>query len=219
MSTEGQTQKGYLRPDERFAEIIFGLVMTLSITGTMSVARGGTEDVGVMLWAVLGCNIAWGIIDGMLYLLLAVSEKGRGYSLYRLVTRTKDQRQAQTVIAEELPPVVAGVLTTEELETIRQRLASLPDQPGVKMITRDEIGGTIAVFFFVVLSCIPVLIPFVLIHEPLPALRTSNAVAIVMLYLGGHALARYAGLSKFKTGITMVVLGMAMVGLTIALGG
>jgi len=75
---------GVLSPVERFSEILFGLIMTLSITGTMSIVSGGREEVRIMWLSVLGCNLAWGIIDAILYLLGIISERSRGYALYNI---------------------------------------------------------------------------------------------------------------------------------------
>jgi VIT1/CCC1 family predicted Fe2+/Mn2+ transporter len=63
------------------------------------------------------------------------------------------------------------------------------------------------------------IIPFFFIADSLSALRVSNAVAILMLFFVGYYFARYAGYAKIKAGFIMVVLGAAMVGTTIALGG
>ena len=219
MSTQRQTNRRFLSPVERISEVLFGLVMTLSFTGTMSVVAEGRENVRTMLLAVLGCNIAWGIIDGILYLLGAVSERGREYGLFKTITRAGDAEQARAIVTELIPPAIAGVLRPDELESIRLRLTGLPDQTRGRMINGRDLGGAFGVFLVVVLSCVPVLVPFVLIHDPLPALRVSNGVAILMLFLGGYSLANYAGLAKILTGVVMVVLGSAMVGLTIALGG
>ena len=65
----------------------------------------------------------------------------------------------------------------------------------------------------------PVVIPFALFHEPLRAMRVSNAIALVMLFLVGYYLAKYAALRPIRTGIAMVILGSILVSLTIALGG
>jgi len=210
---------GVLSPVERFSEILFGLIMTLSITGTMSVASGGREDVRIMWLSVLGCNIAWGIIDAILYLLGIVSDRGRGYVLYSLVRQTRDREKARTAIEKVLPPVIADVLLPEDFETMHQRLAALPDQPRQGGITRRDLLGAVGVFLLVFLSCVPLMIPFIFMRDPLPALRSSNAVAIVMLFLGGYSFARYIGGAKILTGFVMVVLGVVMVGITIALGG
>jgi len=219
MSTNRPKHTEILSPVERFSEILFGLIMTLSITGTVSVVMGGREEVGTILLGVLGCNIAWGIIDAILYLLGTVSEHGRGYTLYNLIQQSRDPEKTRAVIAEAIPPLIAHVLLPEDFDAIRQRLANLPEKPRRQMITRQDLAGAAGVFLLVVLSCVPLIIPFFFIVDPLPALRVSNAVAILMLFLGGYFFAKYAGLMKILTGIVMVVLGAVMVGITIALGG
>ena len=95
--------------------------------------------------------------------------------------------------------MVAEVLHPDEIESVRRRLAELPAAPHVKIITREDLGGAVGVFLFVVFSCLPVIIPFILMRDPLPALRVSNGVAIIMLFLGGYSFAKYAGLAKITT--------------------
>jgi len=193
--------------------------MTLSITGTVSIVTGGREAVGAMLLGVLGCNIAWGIIDGVLYLLGAVSENGREYALYNLVEQTREPEKRRTVIAGVLPPVVAGVMLPVEYDAICQRLVNVQEKPRRRVMSRKDLAGAAGVFLLVVLSCVPMMVPFLFMSDPLPALRVSNAVAILMLFIGGYLLAKYEGLPKILTGTVMVVLGVMMVGITIALGG
>jgi len=219
MATKETKITGVLSPVERFSEILFGLIMTLSITGTVSVVKGGREEVGTILLGVVGCNIAWGIIDAVLYLLGTVSEHGREYRLYNLVQQTRDLEKTRAAIVEVLPPQIAAVLLPEDLDAIRQRLANLPERPHRKVMTVQDLAGAGGVFLLVVLSCIPLIIPFFFIVDPLPALRLSNAVAILMLFVGGFFLAKYARLPKILTGTVMVVVGALMVGITVALGG
>lgn len=40
--------------------------MVLTFTGTLSAATAGREDVRIMLLAAIGCNAAWGIVDGVM---------------------------------------------------------------------------------------------------------------------------------------------------------
>jgi len=56
-------------------------------------------------------------------------------------------------------------------------------------------------------------------HNAGPALRVSNAIAIVMLFLTGYAFARMTGRHPWLVGISMVILGLVLVGITMALGG
>jgi hypothetical protein len=219
VAPNGSKRVRVLSPVERFSEILFGLIMTLSITGTVSVVTGGREEVGTILLGVLGCNIAWGIIDAILYLLGAVSEHGRGYTLYTVIRQAQDPETTRALIAEALPPVIANALLPEDFDAIGRRLGNLPDTPRRRVMTRQDLAGAVGVFLLVVLSCVPLIFPFFFLVDPLPALRASNAVAIFMLFLGGYLFAKYAGLRKILTGAVMVVLGVVMVGLTVALGG
>src|SRR6185503_14214792 len=98
------------------------IFMVLTFTGSLSVAEAGREDVRVMLIGALGCNIAWGIIDGVLYLMGCLAEKGRDLKTYRAVRKATDPQQAQQLIAHALPSVLASVVQPAELEAMRERL-------------------------------------------------------------------------------------------------
>jgi hypothetical protein len=67
-------------------------------------------------------------------------------------------------------------------------------------------------------STFPVAIPSLFIGEVRPALRLSNAVAIVRMFLCGYVFARCTGLRPWPTGLVMIAIGCAMVGVAIALG-
>src|SRR5262245_19016483 len=90
--------RGVLKPNERISEVLFGLIMVLTFTGSLSVAEAGREDVRTMLVGALGCNVAWGIIDGVLYLMGSLAEKGSGLITLRMVRRTSDPQKARALI-------------------------------------------------------------------------------------------------------------------------
>jgi hypothetical protein len=211
--------KGFLTPVERLSEILFGLIMTLSLTGTLSVVAAGREDVIVMMVSILGCNLAWGVIDGVLYMLSSLSERGRNLRLCGVIKGTKDPAIANRIIADALPPLVAETITPAEIDQVRQRLVSLPDPDDRALWSADDLKGALAVCVLVFASCLPLIVPFLFIKEPLVALRISNGIALISLFLGGYFLARYAGFRKVWTGIGMVLLGIMLVGITIQLGG
>src|SRR5688500_5723626 len=119
-----------LEPSERIAEVLFGLIMVLTFTGSLSVAEAGRDDIRAMLIGALGCNIAWGIIDGLLYLMGSLGEKSRGLAVYQGVHAASDPKQARQLIADALPSVVASVLEPTDLDRMRERLQGLPKPPG-----------------------------------------------------------------------------------------
>ena len=67
-------------------------------------------------------------------------------------------------------------------------------------------------FLLVFLSTFPVVIPFLVMHSAIPALRVSNAIAVVMLFLTGAAFGRLTGHAPWIIGIGMVVVGCVLVG-------
>ena len=211
--------KRVLEPIDRVSEVLFGLIMVLTFTGSLSVAEAGREDVRTMLIGALGCNLAWGIIDGILYLMGCLAEKWRGLLAFRAARKVSDPGEAQGLIADALPPVIASIMQSSELETISRRLKELPEPPAHAHLERDDWRGGLGVFLLVFLCTFPVVIPFIFMHNAVPALRVSNAIAIVMLFLTGYAFGRLSGHRPWLLGISMIVLGVLLVGMTMALGG
>jgi VIT1/CCC1 family predicted Fe2+/Mn2+ transporter len=208
-----------LDPSERIAEVLFGLIMVLTFTGSLSIAEAGRDDVRTMLIGALGCNIAWGIIDGVLYLMSALAEKGRALSTYVALRRAATPTEAHQLITGALPPLVASVLAPEEIDRVRQRLQALPEPRTSAWLSANDWWGALGVFLLVFLSTFPVAVPFMVMRNAPTALRASNAVAIVMLFVAGVAYARIVGRSPVIIGMAMVALGCVLVALTMALGG
>lgn len=213
------SSKRILDPHDRISEILFGLIMVLTFTGSLSVAEAGREEVRIMLLGALGCNIAWGVIDGVLYLMASLADKGRRLLMLRAVRKATDPQKACGLIAAALPPLIASVLQPTELESIRQRLNQVPEPPPTARLDKRDWLGALAVFLIVILATLPVAVPFMFAHNPRLALRISNAIAVVMLFVTGFIYGRVVGRSPKVFGIVMVALGAILVALTIILGG
>jgi VIT1/CCC1 family predicted Fe2+/Mn2+ transporter len=211
--------KRFLEPHERVAEVLFGLIMVLTFTGSLSVAEAGRSEVRIMLIGALGCNLAWGIIDGVLYLMGSLAQKARSLRTLRAVRKAKDPQKAQRIMADALASTIASRLLSTELEILRQRLQELPEPPEQAELERDDWLGALCVFLWVVMSTFPVAIPFIFMKSARPALLVSNGIAIVMLFVAGCVFARTAGRKPWGTGIVMVIIGCLLVALTKALGG
>ena len=207
-----------LDPMDRISEVLFGLIMALTFTCTLSVATASHIEVRTMLIGALGCNLAWGIIDGGVHLLARLNECGRAILNWRAVRETADVGAAQQIVAKALPPLVASVLSPTQLELIRQKLHQLPE-PARPRLTKSDWLGALGICLLSFLSTFPIVIPFLLIADPRLALRISNAVAIAMLFLCGYMFGRWAGFRPMAMGLSMVALGSALVGVAIALGG
>lgn len=208
-----------LEPVERIAEVLFGLIMVLTFTGSLSVADAGRADVRAMLVGALGCNLAWGIIDGIFYLMGSLAERGQAIATHRAVLAAREPGEARRLIADAVPPVLARLLTPTELASIEQRLRQLPPPPARPRLRRDDWLGALGVLLLVFLSTFPVAIPFIVMSSTGPALRVSNAIAVSMLFALGCAYGRVTGYRPWLVGTGMVLVGAGLVAVTIALGG
>jgi VIT family len=208
-----------LEPIDRISEVLFGLIMVLTFTGSLSVAEAGRDDVRAMLVGALGCNLAWGLIDAILYLMACLAERGQNLATFRAVRRAASSSIGQRLVAGALPPLVASVMKPEELEQLRARLTQLPEPAESSGLQKGDYFGALGVFLLVFLSTFPVAIPFMVMADARGAMRASNGIAIVLLFLTGFAFGRITGRHPIWVGCGMVVLGLLLVGLTIALGG
>jgi hypothetical protein len=208
-----------LAPVERISEALFGLIMVLTFTCTLSAAQAERAEIRAMLIGALGCNFVWGVIDAVLYLLGCIAERGEDYAVLRSLRRAPGVAEARQVVAAALPPVFVSVLRPDELDRIREQLERLPEPPPRPRFAKADWLGAAGVFLWVFLITFPVALPFVALHEAHTALRISNAIAVVLLYVMGHAFGRAAGLRPIWTGLLMVFLGGGLVAATIALGG
>jgi VIT1/CCC1 family predicted Fe2+/Mn2+ transporter len=199
--------------------MLFGLFMALTFVGAVSVTESGREDIRAMLAAALGCNLAWGLVDAVMYLVRTVADRGRLITLVRAVRSAPDAGVGRKLIEGSLSKVAAGLVSATEIEAIRGRvlaLATVPERPALKS---GDYLAALAVFLWVVISTFPVVLPFVLFDDVGSAKNVSRGIALVMLFFGGLALGRYAGYGSWKVGLMMTGLGAAIVAAVRALGG
>ena len=208
-----------LEPIERISEVLFGLIMVLTFTGSLSAAESGRTEVRTMLIGALGCNLAWGLIDAIMYLMSCLSDQAADSRIMRAIRTAATPREAGLAIARVLPPLVASAIAPAELQRITTELARAREPTARPRLQSRHWLGAAAVFLLVFLSTIPVVLPFMLLHDAMVALRISNAIAVFLMFAAGYAFGRLAGYRPLVTGGSMVLLGTLLVTLTIALGG
>jgi VIT1/CCC1 family predicted Fe2+/Mn2+ transporter len=208
-----------LDPMERISETLFGLIMVLTFISSLGVATADNIKIQTMLAGALGCNLAWGIVDGGLYLLARINDQGRHILTLRAIRQAADHEAAQRVIADALPEELASILPPEELELMRQKLQLLPEPSERPRLTRRDWIGALRLCLLSFLSTFPVVVPFIFLSDAKVALQVSYAVAIVMLFCCGYAFGYHSGLRPWAAGLSMVAVGSALVSVVVALGG
>jgi VIT family len=213
----------YLDPSTSLAEILFGLIMTLTFTlgAGLMIEDEGKAGARELLIAVIGCNVAWGIIDAALYLVGQLFDRGRLQRIGLAIKRAAHRSDAVTLIAEELNPLLGGLLSPRETEALYERIVDNVARKSEKRnaITREDWLGAAVSFFLVVISSIPAAIPFLLIDDARLALRVSNVVLIALLFFTGYWWARYTVSRPWIAGVAFLFIGTVLVAAAIALGG
>src|SRR5215475_2849033 len=131
-----------LDPMERISETLFGLIMALTFICSLGVATAGNIKIQTMLIGALGCNLAWGIVDGGLYLLARINDRGSKILTLRAIQHAPQPEAARRALADALPPELASLLSVEQLELMRRQVQQLPEPPtGPRLARRDWIGA------------------------------------------------------------------------------
>lgn len=216
-----QQSNRLLEPAERISAVLSGLIMVLTFTCSFSVAGAGRTEVRTMLLAALGCNLAWGIIDGVFYLMGCFSKRGRNLVLMREVQKGSAV-QGTRILASTMPRMLVPLLPEGALELMRQKITAMPPAPAGVRLTKEDLIGAASIALLIFLSTLPVVVPFLFFSEASQlrhALRISNFIAIAMMFLAGYSFGVHSGGRPWRTGISAVVFGAAMVGVAIPLGG
>src|SRR5215471_20276729 len=100
----------HLAPADRLGEVLFGLIMALGFTAAVRLERAEADNRALFI-GILGCNLAWAIVDGVMYVLAAYFERGRLARLARDVVAAPSEAEALRHIAAELEDRLAVVTT------------------------------------------------------------------------------------------------------------
>jgi hypothetical protein len=215
---DAQLRESVLDIVDRVSEMCFGLFMALTFVGAVSSTKDA--DAGsTMLRAALGCNLAWGLVDAVMFLIRTLADRGRRQKLVLAVKQAPTPAIGLRVIRESLPPMLRSLVDDAQLEATRKRIAASTRLAVRPSLDAADLLGALRIFCIVVLATFPVALPFVLLDTLSLALLVSRILTLAMLFAGGMALGYYAGSGTLRTGIGMVALGIALTVMIVALGG
>lgn len=213
----------YLDPATSLGEVLFGLIMTLTFTlgAGLIIEEEGREGARQLLIATIGCNIAWGIIDGALYLAGQLFDRGRLRKLGETVRGASDEGKARAMIGGELDGLLENVTTEPERNDLYSRIVeNIRSSPSrASSVGKADLMGALASFWLVFLASFPAAVPFLFMDDAMLALRVSNGVLVGLLFLTGYRWAKYTLSKPWVAGFCFLIGGIVMVWTAIALGG
>lgn len=211
-----------LEPEEALAEVVAGLVMVLTFTLAASLfTRGAGGGAKTIVIAAVGCNIAWGVIDAVLYLLGRKTLRSYRTRFLRRVQLARNQDTAADVIRQEWEPVLRETTKAEDREGLygAMRQLAVNAKPLRSTLTRSDIKSALAIFILVCATTAPAITPFLLMRDDWMALRISNLLLLGALFVAGYRWAKEIDANPPVTGLALAALGLGLVGLAVALGG
>jgi hypothetical protein len=208
-----------LDPPDRLSEVLFGLIMVLTFTGTISVSTAGKQEVRELIWAALGCNVAWGLVDAIMNMMDTLIGRARNIMQFNKIREARSMDVSREVMRDSISPLLSELMNDDEIDRLSEKIKQLPE-PNIKnSLTMKDFLIAGQIFLLVFLSTLPVALPFMLFKDVAVAMRVSNGVALVLLFTAGYALARYSGLRPFITALVYTAIGIFLVALTMVLGG
>jgi VIT1/CCC1 family predicted Fe2+/Mn2+ transporter len=202
----------YLDPASHMGEILFGLIMTLTFTlaAGIVIQDEGREGAREMLIGILGCNLAWGIIDGVLYVLGRAFERGRIRRIgFHVRAATSDEAARGMVAAEldeTLEPMADEPARRGFYDAVVQRVRSGTSMPNT--IRKEDVLGGLAAGWVVFACSFPAVLPFLFLDDPRLALRVSNVILIGLLFFVGWRAALHTLARPWLAGLTLMMGGV-----------
>jgi len=210
----------HLDPADWLGEILFGLIMALGFTGAVRLGHEEADNHALFI-GIFGCNLAWAIVDGVMFVLTQLFERGRQAKVARDVLKAPNEEAALQRIGDEVGFPLLSLTTPEERQQIHRRVLELlrRSTPEDARVRRADLLGGLAVALIILLATLPVVAPFLTPVNPNVAVRISNGVALMELFLLGMWWGRMVGggLLRLAAGLTLV--GIVLVFITIVLGG
>lgn len=209
-----------LDPASRLGEVLFGLIMALGFTAAVRLSNEETTSRELLI-AISGCNLAWGIVDGVMYVLGNLFERGRRTRVVREVVAAANERAALEAIGRELDGPLIDLTTEADRQQLARWVLAIASRAPLETVRvrADDLLGAIAVCLAIVLATFPIVVPFVLVEDVELAVRISNGIGIAEIALLGAWWGRVVGGSPWRIALGLSTLSLLLVATTIALGG
>ena len=218
----GRLVDRYLDPSESLLEILFGLIMALTMTaGARLVADPATLDAGQLIAALAGCNVAWGFIDAVFYLAGSIFNRNRRLELVRRLQATREEGEAIALIRDEFGLQREPRMRAEDKAVFYRSMVKMLRHADTRRarFTRSEFAAAFIIFVLVSLTAVPGLIPLAVMSDVGMALRVANGLQVVLLFYVGYKWSRYSGSNPWRGAAMIGVMAIVLVLVSVALGG
>lgn len=217
-------------PIDRLSETVFSILILLTFTLAFRIIRlSGSPDqafsstnVNELLIGALGAILAWGTIDGVMYALFSLFARGESHRLLIQIQGAETEQEAVDAIADNFDYILEPITGEPERQMLYKNVLShLQDsQPRKINFRHQDFTGALGHVLVAIVAVLPSLTPLVLLRNDYDlAIRVSNVVSFLVLFLAGYNWGKYTGANPWKTGMLLMSVAVVMVLIAIPLGG
>lgn len=209
-----------------FFSILFALLFTLSYgiliyRGIIdsSLANGYGQE---LFAAILGAVAAWGIIDGVIYVLSEVFARGERYRLLRYVQSSDSDETAVAAIADTLDFILKPITNDDQRVGLYHDIAGYLSQaePQTVGLQREDLVGAATTILLSIVAVLPSLLPLLLLPDNTAlAIRISNFLSFFVVFATGYSWGIHTDTNPWKTGLLLASVCLIMVLIAMLLGG
>lgn len=217
-------------PIDRLSETVFSILILLTFTLAFRITRlseatqqpVSQANVNELLIGAVGAVLAWGLIDGIMYALISMFQRGERHRLLRDIQTASSEQEALEVIAEDMDYLLEPITGEDERKALYSSIfthlrSSKPRKIGLKS---DDFYGALGHVLVAVIAVIPSLLPLIIFRQDYDfAILISNIVSFIVLFIAGYYWGNYTGANPWKTGLLLMSVAIALVVIAIPLGG
>jgi hypothetical protein len=116
-----------LEPTDRLSEVLFGLIMVLAFTGTISASTAGKQEVRELVWAALGCNLAWGIVDAIMNFMDTIIGRARDITQMNKIRESASMVASREIVRDSISPLLSDLMNNDEIDRLSVKIKQLPE--------------------------------------------------------------------------------------------
>jgi VIT1/CCC1 family predicted Fe2+/Mn2+ transporter len=179
------------------------------------------EEMRSLVVAMIGCNVAWGVIDGALYLIGSVFSRNQRIHFVRKLRQTTSEAEAMAAIREEFGLEDEPDMPAEDRAAFHRVIPDIMRHARTERarLRPKDFQAAAIIAALVALTALPGIVPFLVLSDGYLALRSANVIQLCLLFLVGFRWARHTGSNPWGAGLAIAGLCIGLVAVSVALGG
>jgi VIT1/CCC1 family predicted Fe2+/Mn2+ transporter len=190
----------------------------MSVLSTLQAASGQSIDTRSLIYAAIGSTVAWGFVDAIMSLIGTLLDRIRTHSVLNGLKEASTLDEFRQRLMDESPDYIVNRLDDNALAQIQSFLRS-KNQLRRAGLDKADLQKAFYIWLTVVSAGLPLILPLVLIKDPLLAFRVTQWISVWILFSMGYKLGVWLDIKPLSAGILSAAVGLFIMITCISLGG